>query len=614
MAKIKKRDLDSIKRGPVRRTSYEAPALGGSKRKVPKEYQTFQKAPKKRGGCLWLLFLLFLASFAGLFYWSKKNVPIVEKSIEFSVDGPNKIISGDQATYTIKYKNIDSVTLQKIELDVRWPSGFYFDEATIAPHDSNATTWFLDDLSPNQTMEIKIKGQLVGQNDDLLAATFSLGYQPENFHSDFKEKQTVETKITDSKISLSIAATDKTLVANQEQIRVVFRNLTDEAIEDLYVDILYPDDFELSVAQPTDEDLSEDTEAIDTNVDFIQEEDYLKVNIGPEEEKVYSVTGSFGIDSQSEQTIVVAVGNMVDGQFRRLARVEKNIKVFNPKFDMDFQINGKRGQQTVNWGEDLQYQLDITNNSETDISDVKVIALVDSESIDWDSLATIGSYEENKIFWSSQEDESLSDWPAGETKTFTWQVKVVANPQPERTIENIIKINVEGLPDWEQVTSPVLLTVGESLTFNNGIYWDLGGRRVGSGLLPPQVGEETQYLVVWSLPQATGVFDGVEVSVTLPPEVDFISETDIQEGDLEFDLETRSLTWRLSYFNNIILPVTASFIISLVPGQENRGETMTLLNPTTVTAQGIEEVVVRSKLLKTSDVIANTSEPFGIVQ
>ncbi|MBT7553050.1 hypothetical protein HN670_01105, partial [bacterium] len=49
MAKVKKRSVDSVKRSPVRKTSYEAPTVSrrkSTKRKVPKEYQTFKKAPK----------------------------------------------------------------------------------------------------------------------------------------------------------------------------------------------------------------------------------------------------------------------------------------------------------------------------------------------------------------------------------------------------------------------------------------------------------------------------------------------------------------------------------------------------------------------------------------
>ena len=215
---------------------------------------------------------------------------------------------------------------------------------------------------------------------------------------------------------------------------------------------------------------------------------------------------------------------------------------------------------------------------------------------------------------SQSENEDLANWPAGQSRLFTWQIKTVGNPISQRTIENIIKINIEGLSGWEQISPSVLLTVGESLSFKNGIYWDLGGRRVGSGLLPPRVGESTQYLVVWSFPEVTGDFDRVSVSSSLSAEANFIAETDIQEGTLNFDEGTKTLTWSLNDFNDLLLPITASFIIEVVPSEGSKGQAVTLLNPTTVSASGKEEVLINSKLLKTSDVVANTSDPIGIVE
>jgi len=208
----------------------------------------------------------------------------------------------------------------------------------------------------------------------------------------------------------------------------------------------------------------------------------------------------------------------------------------------------------------------------------------------------------------------LAVWPANEERVFTWELKVVDDPQAERTIENIINIKIEGLGDWEQAERAVLLTVGESISFGNGIYWDLGGRRVGSGLLPPQVNEVTQYLVVWSLRDSTGDFDTVNIETSLPPDVSFESEVDVQDGVLDFDSDTRVLSWNITDFDDIILPLTASFIIELVPSEEYQGEVMTLLNPSILSAKGIEDVIVRTRMLKTSDVVAETSIPIGVVQ
>ncbi|MFA6307767.1 MAG: hypothetical protein WCS88_00925 [Patescibacteria group bacterium] len=609
--------MDSAKRAPIRKQSYQAPSISNRSNNVPKEYQTFKKAPKGKGSFLWFLFLLFAATVAGFWFWAQQSQETINNSIELVVDGPSEIISGDQATYKVSYKNIDTVALQGLELSVRWPNGFYFDGASIEPIDQNATTWLLEDIAPGQTVDLEITGQLVGQKDENLSAAFTLAYQPVNFHSDFKAKANIDTKISDAKLELSVEALDKTLVASQQEIKVNFKNLTAANLENLYIDILYPDDFE--IAPVIDESSAEDVEVTEEentelNSDFIIEGDYFKLNLAEEELKTMLINGFFTVDSKTDQLLVVEIGNMVDGNFRRLARIEKPMIVINPKFDMNFQINGQSSPQAVNWGDTLRYQLEVTNNSQGDVVDVGVSALIDSVALDWDSLETIGNYADNKITWTKTENEALGNWPAGETRIFTWQVAVVKEPIADRMVENIIEINIEGLGDWKQVSSPIAITIGESINFNNGVYWDLGGRRVGSGLLPPRVGEATEYLVIWSLPQATGVFDNVSVSTTLPPQVDFISEIDIQDGDLEFDLEDRSLTWNINSFSNIILPTTASFTLRLTPTKEDLGQATNILNTTTVNASGIEDVIVRSKAIKTADVISDSSSPIGIVE
>ncbi|MFA5126750.1 MAG: hypothetical protein WC465_01945 [Patescibacteria group bacterium] len=595
MPKIKK-NLDGVKPLLGQRVVSDSIAPRGGQRQVPTEYRTLKRPGKNRSSCLWLLFLLFLAAVAGFYYWSQRPTTKIDKSLEMTVTGPQEIISGDQASYLVKYKNIDVVTLQKLELSVKWPDGFYFDSADKEAADINATTWNLEDLAPGQEVSLEIKGQLVGNKDELLSALFAMQYQPANFHSDFTVKQSIDTKIIDNKLSLNIEAVDKTMVSTDQEIKVVCKNLTNEAITGLFLDILYPDDLDMASVDPQ------------------KNGQYWQIDLQPNEEKSILVKGIFGKDSRRDQQIVAEIGSLVNDKFRRLARAEKNTMVVNPQFNINLTINNRNDNQVVNWGDVLRYQLELTNDSETDLSDVSVTALLDGTALDWNSLETVGRRDGSNIIWTKQENNELSNWPKGATKIFTWQIKVVDKPQAERMIDNIVKINIEGLQGWEQVSPTISLTVGESLTFNNGVYWDLAGRRVGSGILPPQVGVETSYLVVWSLPRATGDFDKVVVETTLPPNVAYVSETDVQEGDLNFNTDTRALTWTINKFSDIILPVTASFQIEIKPVADDEGKVLTLLNATTVTARGLEEVEVRSKALKTSDVIANVQGSVGVVQ
>ncbi|MDD5750024.1 MAG: hypothetical protein PHO91_04625 [Patescibacteria group bacterium] len=607
MAKIQKKNLDSVRRAPVRRSSYEAPAVDiRKKRPVPKEYQTLSQAPKSRGGFLFFLFLLFIVTLGGFIYWNQKSQEKAGESLEFYVSGPDQVISGQQVSYLIKYKNTDIVTLKQMELNVHWPRGFYFDQASLEPSNSNATTWLLEDLAPGASRSLEIKGQLVGEKGDEVTAFFSLDYQPDNFHSVFKAKWDIVTKISDNNLTLAIVGPDKSLVSVAQEFELVFSNLTSQEIPGLYLDILYPDDWNPDSEQASTAWLPDES--------FARENNYLLFDLEANEEKTIVLKGSFASGSRSQQALVLEIGNISDGKFRRLARADKQLEVVAPSFDSVLKINGQNSNIKTNWGDTLRYQLEVTNQSGANISDVLIRALLDGAALDWGSLDTVGRRDNSSIVWSKRENADLANWPAGETKIFTWQIKSVIEPVPQRTVDNIIKINIEGLDLWEQVYPSLPLVVGETLVFRNGIYWDLGGRRVGSGLLPPRVGEATQYLVVWSFAEAIGNFDNAQVVSSLPPEVDFISEVDVQDGNLSFNAVSRELAWQLSNFSNSILPLTASFTIELIPTQEMQGQAATLLNPLTVNASGREDLTINSKLLKSSDVIAASGGTIGIVE
>lgn len=596
MPKLKK-DLDSIQSPSLKRVSYENLAIRNSK-KVPEEYRTMKKAKGRGNGCLLFLFILFLASAAGFYYFSSRQPAQVENSLELSVVNPSEIVSGDQATYVIKYKNLDDVALQKMELSVKWPNGFYYDESSAQARDESATIWDLPDLAIGQEASLEIKGQLVGNVDEVLKASFVMQYQPANFNSDFNSKVEVETKIKESKISLSIEGVEKTMVGTEQEFKIKYKNLTQDNLPSL-LDILYPDDFTV------------------TSVDPQKDGDYWSMDLKPEEEKVITIKGSFDADSQLKQLLVVEIGNQVNDQFRRLARAEKNIEVINPNFSVKLQINNKPENQTVNWGDTLNYQLELTNNSESDLSDVKISGLLDGQVLDWDSLEISddnAQRDNNTIVWDKEKNTELALWSKGLTKTFSWKVKVVAKPIPERMLDNVIKINIEGLDNWEQVQPAIILTVGENIKFNTGIYWELNGTRVGSGVIPPKVGASTEYLVIWSLVETMGSFNSIKAETDLPPGVEFVAETDAQAGEFSFDSDTRRLTWSIADMKNVILPTVASFMIKIEPKLVDQGKAVTLLNPITVTAKGLEEVVMRSKMLNTSDVKADSTQSVGIVQ
>jgi len=597
MVKTQKKDLDSAQVAPRRKSSYQAPELkSGRKKEVPHEYRSFKKAPKTHGFLIFFLFLLFASALAGFFYWNSRFSQTETKSLTMQVAAPEKIVSGDEVTYKIEYKNSDKVALTQMKLSVYWPAGFYFDSSSVPPTNDNAKEWLLSDLGSGQSGSLEIKGQLVGSKDENLEAIFTLDYQPANFSSDFSITTKTNTLITENKLELKIEAVDKTLINTEQEIKVIYKNLSPEKLEDLSLDILFPDDWK------------------NTEIDPTWEGEFLATSLEPAEEKTITITGNFGADTKPEQMLVVEIGKKQDDKLRRLARAEKKIAIVSPQFETSLKINGNSGDVQANWGDELKYQLEVKNTSPSEINDAQVTMDLSGAVLDWDSMETSAQVNEQTLTWNKEQDESIATWPSQETKTFTWKVKVSKDQVTERTIDHALTINIVGLDAWEQTATLSKLSVGDNLTFNNGVYWDLGGRRVGTGLLPPQVGEETSYLAVWSIPKAAIGFNKVKISTTLSEQVFFGGETDVSVGDLSFDEETQVLTWTISSFDSGDIPATASFVLTLKPEAADKGETMTVLDTVTATAKGKEEVVVNTKVITTADVVTNTTGDIGTVK
>ena len=106
----------------------------------------------------------------------------------------------------------------------------------------------------------------------------------------------------------------------------------------------------------------------------------------------------------------------------------------------------------------------------------------------------------------------------------------------------------------------------------------------------------------------------MKIESILPPQVSFVEETDVQAGELVFDEETRNLVWNITDFDNTLLPLTSSFIIQLIPTEDDIGSAIVLLNSPTLIAEGTEDIIIRSKSLKTSDVYADSNDRIGIVE
>ncbi len=560
---------------------------------VPTSYRTFDRGPRRRTG-LWIVILLIILGLSGygFYFWLQHNPTYQGVSATMEVTGDKEILSGDTVTYLVTYHNNDQVKLTGVELDVQWPEGFYFASSTQTATDVQATTWDLPDLEPGRAADLTISGVLVGDKQQQTDAQFQLNYQPENFNSDFNVKQTVSTLITDTKVAVDLRSPDKALPGQPLQLVAVMKNTTANPLTAVQADFTLPPDLEIASTSP----------AL-TNGSWTGD-------LKPNQEVTITINGTLAADATRDQNWLLELGQKKeDGTLSHLQKSRKDIVLINPQISLELQVNGHTKDFEADWGDVLNYQLVISNNSKVDVNDLKISTLMDSGILDVNSYKGEGRLDGNSVIWDQGQNIV-----AGQQLRLGWSISVQKQANAGRgTVESVTQVSIGGLDGWK-LTSPLLIaSVGQGLSFNQGAYWQLAGKQVGSGQLPPKVNQTTNYVVIWSIDNGTTDYDQVTLSATLPPNVLYVDAGDVGDGNLQYDPDARRVTWSLPDFSSILLPSQASFEVQLKPTSADAGQVVNLVNPVAIQATGKDSFNSSSSVLRSSQVISGKSGDVGTV-
>lgn len=571
-------------------------ANNGPRHPVPEEYKTLERARGGGWGIILFLVLLFAATVAGLYYWNMRPTSFQGDSITMTVSADKELVSGDVVTYEVNYTNVDTVALKTVELDVQWPDGFYYNDASEKPTSETATTWNLGPMNSGETRQLTISGQLVGLKSQTQVAIFRISYRPENINSDYEVKKVAETVISDSQIDVSLATADKIIAGQDVDFSAEISNLTGGPLDGITVEIVVPKDFDITSSNPKLTD--------NTWIGTIKQDTPLAIEL----------KAHVADDADGEQSWVVEVSTTANEQVRKLMRKELRVTPVRPNFDISLKINGQSDNFDIGYGETLNYQLSVTNKSASPLPDIKVTALMDSDVIDRATVQSNGVAEKDSIVWTRNNIDKLATMQPNEELLISWQAKLL--PQGtlgQATVDTIVTLEIEGLPGWHQTSPVFVVTVGQGLVFSQGAYWNLGGQKVGSGNLPPVTNERTLYVVVWSLDSGSQDFDTVTMSTTLPPKVTYVSTGSVDEGTLKYDADTNRLEWQINNFSSKLLPLKATFTIKLVPLDEDKGTVMPILNPATIDATGKQVFQSKSYSVTTAQVVTTQTGDFGTV-
>jgi hypothetical protein len=258
-------------------------------------------------------------------------------------------------------------------------------------------------------------------------------------------------------------------------------------------------------------------------------------------------------------------------------------------------LNGQENFPAVNWGDELDYKIKIKNNSKNfSIPRALLTISLNNDLIDPTTLKEDNGavWTDSGLVWGEQSkiwSNFLQDLGPGQEKEISFSVKTInqiGSLDPTKLkIEAQASIHSVSLGENFLLTSNKITTnVGDAIQFSAKAYYYLTKTiQVGTGPIPPAVGQTTSYKIYWYLTSSGVELKNITVKAILPPAIVWKNSSQETAGDLTYDQSTRQISWKITKLT-ANESAQANFYLSLTPDSSQVGQIITLLNPSTLTA------------------------------
>ncbi|MBI4132996.1 hypothetical protein HY478_00110 [Candidatus Uhrbacteria bacterium] len=526
--------------------------------------------------------VLALAAWAGFFIF-KPYGRFEGKGAELAIRGPDEPKAGDPVRYEFTYRNTERVALAALELRLVIPKEFNILEATPLPTDEPAT-WTLGGLPRGGSGAITIRGYFLGPGEGTSAFQSIATYRPANFNADFQTIVTKQIALHGTVLDATIAGPHEVAPGETGEYIYTLKNTGGEPLSDLEMVLEAPDTFLFDEAEPVSVDERGGRWTVAT--------------LEPGTETTVKVRGSFAATARGMLEVGMSVGVRAGDERLVHRRDTITTDVLASDLSLDLVVNGSHAEVGAGFGDVLHATLAYKNLGELTFGDVRLGVTITADPnglVDWSNVETSapGRISGGTFTWTSRELTALGSLGAGAEGTIDLTIPLVGDP-PETGGPDELRLSgtalistVGGRVVGRQVeTTPILVRLNSDLNFTaEARYFDADDAPLGSGPLPPKIGETTNLRVLWHIENSRHALEGIRVRTTLPARVTWTGRHNTELGVISWDAGSRTVTLTIDRLGTETDAVTADFEVAITPEAADVGRFMTLTNDTTLSAR-----------------------------
>lgn len=533
------------------------------------------------------LALLAVAAVVGFFVFGAKQFS--GDLVKVTIDTATEAASGDIITVTINYTNGESVSLGNASLVTRFPDGFTVRQTSAEPQNSNGNSWDLGTLTPGEKGSLTISGQLDGEVGSAKTFTAKLVYKPSDFNATFETEGTITVTITESIIVLKLEGPTRVAPGATVDYTLSYTSTSEGVLENLTIQPEWPSDFATGTIEPA------------LNENKVWTIPRLTKSEGGSVKFSGSFTGDVG---DSAQFSFIVSRTTADGFSEKQLTYQPLVLLVGGELTVKLLVNDSEEATSIDHGGTLVYKLNYTNTTEFELKNVSFSLQLEEAVLSYSDLVMTptGRREEKKITWDSQTTPALALLKPEATGTLEVSVPIRSNLtiDTDKDVNFSIIATVNGSVG-EVVDGGGLTITIPTITRENKVasvlsigaearYYAEDGTTLGSGLLPPAVGQATSYRVFITLQNNTNDITGMTVTTTLPDGVTWSANQAVSAGTLTYNDTNKTVTWSINqlpagtgYYNPSL---TAQFSLTLTPTSAMVGTAPTLTG--TITAHGTD--------------------------
>jgi len=520
------------------------------------------------GKKIFIFFGFLVLVLVGLVFWFFQRNAYSKEILKLEILGPETVEAGEEMEYILKYKNNGNVRLEDLELIFEYPEG-----SLPIEQDSGRIVRELEDLYPGQEEVLTFRVRLFGKEGDVKTANTLLSYRAKNLKPFYESKSTSSTKIDKVPITFSFDLPSKIVIGKETKVSLNYFSSFDYPLSDLGIKIEYPQDFEFIESRPIG----------------IEKNEWQIVMLNKAEGGRIEVFGRVSSGVGQQKIFQAQLGVWIEDKFVLLKEIHHGLEVVKPRLIISQTINGL-SEYIASPGDFLHYEIYFRNVGNDLLEKLFLVSNLEGPF----DLETINSprgrinLSDGSIFWDWRNVSRLEFLGPGEEGKVEFWVNAKDDFGKDEVLPRnpVLKnsLSLSQIEEEFETKVSAKIEVVQKGFFEDEIFGN-------SGPLPPRVGDETTYTIMWHAHNYYNDIKNAKVRATLPKGVELTGRVfpEEEKSRFTFDSASREILWNIGDLRanegTSSSPRTLGFQIALRPSENQKGLVVTLVNEARISGE-----------------------------